>query len=58
MLYNIDNAIWEVIVRFEGDEDEAGKIPPRRVPARFVLRRSVVDMDDLDSEDDGMLNVA
>lgn len=29
---------WEVVVRFDDDEDEAGKWPARRVPARFVLR--------------------
>jgi hypothetical protein len=34
---------WEVIVRFEDDEDETGKPPPRRVPARFVLTRKDVE---------------
>ena len=29
---------WEVVVRFDDDEDEAGKWPARRVPAHFVLR--------------------
>lgn len=29
---------WEVVVRFDDDEDESGKWPARRVPARFVLR--------------------
>lgn len=32
------NGSWEVIVRFEDDEDDTGKAPARRVPARFVLR--------------------
>jgi hypothetical protein len=31
---------WEVVVRFDDDEDETGKAPPRRVPARFVMRES------------------
>jgi len=43
------NSCWEVIVRFEDDEDESGKAPPRRVPARFVLLRS--DVGDYDEED-------
>ncbi len=34
------NSGWDVVVRFEDDEDETGRAPPRRVPARFVLRRS------------------
>jgi hypothetical protein len=42
---------WDVVVRFEDDEDETGKIPARRVPARFVLERTVVEGDD-ESEDD------
>eukprot|EP00981_Chlorochromonas_danica_P013910 scaffold7068_cov179-Ochromonas_danica.AAC.10 len=48
------NAMWEVVVRFEDDEDETGKNPARRVPARFVLRRSVMESyeEDDDSEDD------
>ena len=29
---------WEVVVRFDDDEDENGKWPARRVPARFILR--------------------
>lgn len=41
---------WEVVVRFEDDEDETGKIPARRVPARFVLRRGLVEDDDSDDE--------
>jgi hypothetical protein len=28
---------WEIVVRFDGDEDNSGKPPPRRVPARFVV---------------------
>jgi hypothetical protein len=31
-------AYAEVVVRFDDDEDETGKWPARRVPARFVLR--------------------
>lgn len=34
------NSGWDLVVRFEDDEDETGRAPPRRVPARFVLRRS------------------
>jgi hypothetical protein len=38
---NGNETMWDVIVRFEDDEDEKGKkCPPRRVPARFVLARS------------------
>jgi hypothetical protein len=37
------NATWDLVVRFENDEDETGKNPARRVPARFVLRRSDVE---------------
>ena len=44
------NSPWDVIVRFEDDEDETGVAPPRRVPARFVLRRA-------DVEDGGSLGV-
>jgi len=43
-----------VVVKFEDDEDEAGRNPARRVPARFVLRRSDVEEggdDDSDEED-------
>eukprot|EP01031_Cornospumella_fuschlensis_P031006 gene31006-37473_t len=48
------NTQWEVVVRFEDDEDENGNVPPRRVPARFVLRRSLIegDGDDMDTDDD------
>lgn len=28
---------WEVIVRFDDDEDASGNCPARRVPARFVM---------------------
>jgi hypothetical protein len=45
------NGNWEVVVRFEDDEDDSGKAPPRRVPARFVLRRD--DVDPVDDDDDG-----
>lgn len=41
---------WEVVVRFEDDEDEAGKIAARRVPARFVLRRA--DVEEMNDESD------
>jgi len=43
---------WEVIVRFEDDEDDSGKAPARRVPGRFVLRREDVEGDEDDEEDD------
>jgi hypothetical protein len=33
------NGNWDVIVRFEDDEDDSGKPPPRRIPGRFVLKR-------------------
>lgn len=36
-------AVWEVVVRFEDDEDHTGKAPPRRVPARFVIRASAFE---------------
>lgn len=42
------NSGWELIVRFEDDEDDSGHAPPRRVPGRFALRRSDVE----DDEDD------
>lgn len=35
---NSSQSHWEVVVRFDDDEDESGKWPARRVPARFVLR--------------------
>ena len=41
----------DVIVRFEDDEDETGKAPPRRVPARFVLRCDDVEPEDDDDDD-------
>lgn len=37
------NGGWDVIVRFFDDEDDNGKVPARRVPARFVLRTDVTD---------------
>ena len=43
----------EVVVKFDDDEDENGRNPARRVPARFVLRRSYVEEDgNGDSDDD------
>lgn len=42
---------WEVIVRFEDDEDATGKAPARKVPARFVLRRSDVEAEDDEVDD-------
>lgn len=42
---------WEVIVRFEDDEDATGKAPARKVPARFVLRRGDVEGGEEDEED-------
>lgn len=46
------NATWDVVVKFENDEDETGKNPARRVPARFVLRRSDVgDSEGSENED-------
>lgn len=43
----------EVVVKFDDDEDENGRNPARRVPARFVLRRSdVEEAGDGDSDDD------
>jgi SAGA-associated factor 29 len=37
---NNSNTGWDVVVKFDDDEDENGKNPARRVPARFVLRLS------------------
>ncbi len=34
---------WDIIVNFDDDEDNSGKIPARQVPARFVLK-----LDDLE----------
>jgi hypothetical protein len=28
---------WDVVVRFDDDEDDTGRSPPRRIPARFIL---------------------
>jgi SAGA-associated factor 29 len=43
----------EVVVKFDDDEDENGRNPARRVPARFVLRRSDIEEDgNGDSDDD------
>lgn len=38
------SAAWEIVVRFD-DDVEDGKIPPRRVPARFVIKRSDIEGD-------------
>jgi SAGA-associated factor 29 len=46
------NSLWEVIVRFEDDEDDTGKSPARRVPARFILLRSDIG-DEEDEFEDG-----
>lgn len=32
-----DKSSWEVVVKFDDDEDETGRAPPRRIPARFIL---------------------
>lgn len=37
------NASWDVVVKFNDDEDENGKSLSRRVPARFVLPISVIE---------------
>lgn len=42
----------QVIVKFEDDEDEQGRNPARRVPARFVLRRSDVEDSNDESDDE------
>ena len=34
-----NNGIFEIIVKFDDDEDETGRTPHRRVPARFVMPR-------------------
>jgi len=44
------NGGWDVVCRFEDDEDHTGKAPPRKVPGRFVLRRQ--DIND-ESDNDG-----
>jgi SGF29 tudor-like domain len=46
------NSNWEVVVRFEDDEDESGKAPARRVPGRFVLLRKDVDPEDGEEEEE------
>ena len=48
-----DGGVNEVIVKFDDDEDDLGKNPARRVPARFVLRRTEEDglLDDSDEDD-------
>lgn len=43
------NGGWDVVCRFEDDEDMSGKAPPRKVPGRFVLRRADIG----DEGDDG-----
>lgn len=49
---NVSSGNWEVIVKFEDDEDEQGRNPARRVPARFVLRRSDVEDSNDESDDE------
>ena len=44
---------FEVAIRFEDDEDESGKVPARRVPARFILRRVDVESDFVPTDDEG-----
>ncbi len=34
---------WEVIVRFDDDDDGSGKSPARRVPARFIFPFKDID---------------
>jgi hypothetical protein len=46
------SGINEVVVKFEDDEDEAGRNPARRVPARFLMRRSDVEETNEESEDE------
>lgn len=46
------NGGWDVVCRFEDDEDMSGKAPPRKVPGRFVLRRA--DIGD-EGDDGGMM---
>jgi hypothetical protein len=28
---------WDVVIRFEDDEDDTGRSPPRKIPARFIM---------------------
>jgi hypothetical protein len=43
----------DVIVKFKDDEDNNGKNPARKIPARFVLRRGdIEDTEDSDEDDD------
>ena len=37
-----NNTNWDVVVRFDDDEDESGRSPPRRIPSRFILLASDV----------------
>ncbi len=37
------NGQWDVVVKFDDDEDDTGKPPARRIPARFVIRSSAFD---------------
>ena len=39
------NSGWDIVCKFEDDEDASGRAPPRRVPGRFVLRRSDIGDD-------------
>lgn len=34
---------WDVIVKFNDDKDDFGKVPPRKIPSRFVVRRCDID---------------
>lgn len=49
---NTGSNCYEVVVKFDDDEDESGKIPSRRVPSRFVLRRSDVEDEQEESEEE------
>lgn len=42
----------DVVVKFKDDEDNNGKNPARKVPARFVLRRSDVGDEGNDSDEE------
>ena len=46
------NSMWDVVVRFNDDEDESGKSPARRVPARFVLLKRDIDPNYESDEED------
>lgn len=46
------SGMWDVVVRFNDDEDDTGKSPARRVPARFVLLKRDVDQNYESEEED------